>query len=124
MRYLTEYNIRSALNRGKFVEQFLGGNSTGEYPTIRRLVLSLRREQFRLTYYETYDGGSDTLHDVYVFSPVAPDEAPPEHTFDTLEEALAHANSVYSASHERWVNQSVVQDEYADYRRNHFRGRE
>jgi hypothetical protein len=117
MRYLTDYNIRSALNRRKFVEQFLGSGSDGDKPTIRRLVLAFHEEGFRLTYYETYDEGSDTFHDVYEFSSVAPDDDPPEQTFDTLKDALAHAVSVYGASPSRWVNQFVIQDEYADYRR-------
>lgn len=117
MRYLTEDNIRAALHRGKSVEQFLGGSSVEGAPTIRRLVLAPTQDLFRLTLYESFDDGSDTFIDVYEFSSIDPDEDPKPEIFESFEEALARATSTYGALSERWVNQFVVQDEYADYRR-------
>jgi hypothetical protein len=118
MRYLTEYFIRTGLHLGKAVEQFLGGGCDGEEPTIRWLVLDGDGDRFVLTYYEAFDHGSDSFTDIGEFPLVDRDADLPEHLFDTIEEALAYAQSSYGASLLRWVNQFVVEEEYRDYRRN------
>lgn len=117
MRHLTDYYVRTALQRGKPVEQFLGGGLSEEHRTIRWLDIRPDGERFCLTYYEAIDEGSESLLDLYEFSYVSPDDDPPEHFFDTIEEALRYGASAYGASDLRWVNQFVAQDEYADYLR-------
>jgi hypothetical protein len=121
MRYLTQYFIRTALHLGKAVEQFLGGGFDGEEPTIRWLVLDANRDQFALTYYEALDRGSDSFIDIGEFPLVDPDADPPEKLFDSIEDALAYAQSTYEASPSRWVNESVVEEEYVDYSRDKLR---
>ena len=115
MRYLNAYYIRTALQRGKTIGQFLGGGATGEHRTIRWLDIRPDGERFCLAYYEAIDEGSDSFLDLYEFPYASPDDDPPEHFFNTIEEVLRYSGSAYGASDSRWVNQFVVQDEYADY---------
>ena len=117
MRYLTDYYIRTALSRGKTVEQFLGGGMLGEERTIRYLALSPNGDRFSVTLYEHLDEGSESFLDLYDFSYASPDDDPPQHSFDTIEEALAHSEATYGAVATRWANQFVIQDDYADYLR-------
>jgi hypothetical protein len=117
MRHLTDYYIRTALHRGKPVEQFLGGGVLGELRTIRYLELRPDGERFCLTFYEHIDEGSEAFLDVYEFSYASPDDDPVRHSFDTIEQALTFSEATYAADATRWVNQFVIQDEYADYLR-------
>jgi hypothetical protein len=117
MRYLTDDYIRTALRRGKTVEQFLGGGMIGEERTIRYLALSPDGDSFSLTFFECIDEGSESFLDLYEFSYASPDDDPPSRSFDTIEEALAYAGVTYGAVATRWANQFVIQDDYADYLR-------
>ena len=73
---------------------------------------------FTLTLYQVFDDGSEDYLDVYSFEQAYPDEEPVQHSFSTLDAALSFAESSYSAPRNRYVNQAVIQDEYADYLRN------
>ena len=118
MRHLTESNIESAVHRGRYVEQFLRPTTINDAAVLRWLELRTTADQFTLTLYEVFDDGSEDCLDVYSFEQVSPDEEPVRHSFPTLDAALAFAESSYSAPRNRYVNQAVIQDEYADYLRN------
>ncbi len=117
MRHLTDSYIRTALNRGKTVEQFLGGGMLGDVRTIRYVALSQDGHRFSLTFYEHIDEGSESFLDLYAFSYASPEDDPPRHSFDTIEEALNYSEATYGAVATRWANQFVIQDDYADYLR-------
>jgi hypothetical protein len=119
MRHLTEPNIHSALQRGRCVEQLISPRRVNDATYLRWLELHATDEQFTLTLYEVFDDGSDDYLDVYSFEQVSPGEDPVRHSFATLDEALAFAHASYSAPQDHYVDQGVIQDEYADYLRNH-----
>jgi hypothetical protein len=118
-RYLIDPFIRSAISRGRSVEQFLGGFSYQGDPAIRWLSIRADDNGVVLSLYESYDPQEEDFVDVYSFPEleVEQGEAAAEHTCESIEEALALARSTYGASADRWVNDGVVQDEYGDYRK-------
>ncbi|EDY16957.1 conserved hypothetical protein [Chthoniobacter flavus Ellin428] len=119
MRHLTESNIQSALQRGRYVEQLIRPTTINDAGVLRWLELRATDDQFTLTLHEVFDDGSPDYLDVYSFERISPDDDPMRHSFSTLEDALAFAESSYSAARDRYVNQAVIQDEYADYLRDH-----
>jgi len=119
-RHLAEPFIRSALNLGRAVEQFLGGFTDGEDPAIRWLALRQDGSGVVVSLYEALDEGGEDWMDVYEFTrangdPDEPEEPSAEHPCDSLEEALALAADLYGAAPDRFVNEGMVQDEYLDF---------
>ncbi|HEY0018877.1 MAG TPA: hypothetical protein VGC13_21430 [Longimicrobium sp.] len=117
-RYLILPFIRTALNRGACVEQFLGGFDDGGEPAIRWITLCQEEDAVVLSLHEAYDQGDESFWDVYDFTPLTEydeDDAAGEHRLPTVEEAIALAVERYGASPDRFVNGGVVQDEYGDY---------
>lgn len=118
MRHLTHSQIQSALSRGRHVEQLLSPTAINGVTALRWIDLHLSNDQFAIVLYEVFDDGSEDYLDIYSFAPVNPDDDPTPHSFDSLDDALTFAESSYAASRDRYVNQAVIQDEYADYLRN------
>ncbi|WP_420127915.1 hypothetical protein [Longimicrobium sp.] len=117
-RYLLLPYVRSALNRGGSVEQFLGGFQHDGEPAIRWIALRQEEDAVVLSVYEAYDEGGEDWLDVYAFQPVGDSDEfglAAEHHLSTVDEAIAFAVERYGASPDRFVNGSMVQDEYRDY---------
>ena len=116
-RHLIEPHLRSALDRGKSVEQFLGGSVWEGEPVVRWIEIRQDSDEFVLSFYQVYDEGSEEWLDLYEFQPAMedPDEDCVEHTFATLDAALAFASAQYGVDPARFVNEGVIQDEYRDY---------
>ena len=140
-RHLAPQFVRTALNRGTYVEQFLGGFVVDGQPAIRWIMLQKGadddefedeededevdredpdEEVFVLSYYEALDEGREDWVDVHGFSPVSGDpddmyEPAARHRTSTLEEALALAVERYGADPARFVNQTMIDHEYYDY---------
>jgi len=115
MRYLTESYIRSALNRNKSVELFLGGD--GE--TIQWISLRLEGENVHVFHFHVEDPGDQDYLDVYTFAPV--DENNYEGTlteFYSIRTALDFCSEKHGAHANHFVNEFMVQDEYRDYLEN------
>ena len=107
--------MKSALNRGKAVEQFLGGD--GE--TIQWISLRLDDEGVQVTHFHVEDPSDPEYLDVYNFALV--DEGNYDGTmteFPSLEAALAFCAEKYGTRADRFVNEFVVQDEYSDFLKN------
>ncbi len=115
MRYLTDSYINSAINRGKSIEQFLGGD--GEI--IKWISIRKNTSKFILSFFEVYDEGDIDYVDIYTFSPVDEDnEDGIEIEFNSLQESIECSLNNYDAQSDKFVNQFVVQDEYEDYKKN------
>lgn len=119
-RYLVLPFVRTALNLGKPVEQFLGGFSANGHPAVRWIELRPESDEIVLSLYEVYDEGSEDWLDLYEFEratddDLEQDEPAAEHRFSTLDDALAAAAERYGAHPERFVNAGVIQDEYHDH---------
>lgn len=112
-RHLTFSQIESALKRQKSVECFLGSTVEGQ---ISWLSLTPNSGCYEVWRFDAFDDGTDDYLDVYSFEMVEPDFLDPLRVFDEVPEALAYAEEHHSADTDRWVNESVVQDEYADHR--------
>ena len=117
-RHLTEYFIEQALNRGKGVGQFLGSFEHNGEKAIRYLLIYANEKEFRLLVQESYDEGSQDFCDIGEFTSIHGDDETPQHTFPSLEQTLDFATQNYGSSSERWVNESVIDDEYADFIQN------
>ena len=116
-RYLAEPFMTTSLNRGKSVECFLGGGRRGDTPTIRWVSLRQDGDQIEATLWEAEDVGNAEYLDIYSFPTVGeePDEPIARATFAELHNAVTHACKVWDADPKRFVNEGIVQDEYADY---------
>jgi hypothetical protein len=116
---LTERQAVGTPDRGRPIEQLLAQSATDQ-TVIEWLRLSPQASGVTLVQHRVRDVGSVDFMDVYEFPPVDPDE---EHGEGTLlatfvGSAKAVAASVtHGARPDRWVNDGVIQDEYADLTR-------
>jgi len=117
-RYLTELEVRQALGRGKSVAQFLGGEARDPFGAIIRWIVLGKDldDSHVVSLYEAADVGSDTFFDIDAFPSIHGDDEL-KATFASFEEAVAYAREKLGAAPERFVNESMMGDEYADFRR-------
>jgi hypothetical protein len=121
MRHLQGMHLEHAIRHGKTVEQFLGGFDHEGEPAIRYLSIRFHGGEFSLHLHELFDQGTEDYIDLYSFDYLdLPEDRFEPHPikFNSMEDALRYAHSEFGAVPERWVNQGVVQDEYADFKRN------
>jgi hypothetical protein len=116
-RYLTLSEAKSALNRGKQIEQFLGGYLADGEAAIRYAVIRQEDERIVATIYECLEPPHPDFYDVVEFRDVEPDTDAEDFYFDTLEEAISFLKYRSGASADRYVNQGLVCEEYRDYRK-------
>jgi hypothetical protein len=115
-RYLTFSEAQSALNRGKQIEQFLGGYLAYGDPAIRYAVVRQKDERVIATVYERFETPHPNFYDVGEFENVEPDSDPEDFYFNSLEEAIAFLKYRNGASGDTFVNQGLVDEEYKDYK--------
>jgi hypothetical protein len=86
---------------------------------VRWLSLIQRGHGVRVAVFETADQGSPTFLDLYEFAPLDPalalGEATKELTFDDLSSCLVALAASFPGIPLRFVNEGVIQDEYADF---------
>lgn len=113
MRYLTEHQLSTALGRGATVEQRVD-SAAG---TFAWLSACRSGETFALTLHHVHDEGNDDFYDVYEFAPVDEDETDGKvlGAFNDVA-ALLRASAQRGARADHWVNEGLIQDEYADLR--------
>jgi hypothetical protein len=115
-RYLTVPEAQSALNRGKQIEQFLGGYLADGDPAIRYAVVRQEDKKVIATVYECYETPHSNSYDVGEFRSVEPDSDPEDFYFNSLEEAISFLKYRNGASEDTFVNQGLVDEEYKDYK--------
>ena len=111
MRHLPSSEIESVVRRGKSVEQFLGKGHDGR--TLRWVELRPSKEVVEVWVFEVEDVGSIDYLDLYSFPEVGASFEEPLARLP-FTEAIEWCERNLSASPMRWVNQGVVQDEYAE----------
>jgi hypothetical protein len=108
VRHLTPGFAISALERGSQIEQFLGGDSEADPPSIRWVTVYAAGDQFQVTLHEAEDVGTDDFADVAEFPPLDSEEDTGEGRViaraAAADEALAAAYSA-NASRSRSVGQ-------------------
>jgi hypothetical protein len=117
---LSEDQARATLDQRRPIEQLLPVAGEGDEAVIEWQLLSPRTSGMVLVRHRVEDVGTADFLDVYEFPAVDPDEEHGEGrvlaTFDGSSEALARS-SEHGARPDRWVNGGVIEDEYADTKR-------
>jgi hypothetical protein len=115
-RYLSDTEIDQRLRRGRSVEAFLGGGLVEGQRTIRWIVLRYDSDHVRGELWEALDPRDPEWLDVYSFgTPDEEDEPSTLYQFDSLQDGLAELDRQIPNISQRFVNQGVVQNEYAHY---------
>jgi hypothetical protein len=101
------------------IEQVLAVGVEQESATVTWLSASPKADGIALTYHHVVDAGREDFVDVYDVSPVSDDEELGEGrllgVFPDVSTALEQASTL-GAGLDLWVNEGMVQDEYADMR--------
>ncbi len=115
-RYLTKTEISSAVRRGKQVDAFLGAGECGDVPTIRYLTAQGTSGRIYAELWEVEDPRDPEFLDVYNFCPPNGDDAPDRiFVFESVLDALVELDKIFPWVSLRFVNQGVIDDEYAEY---------
>ena len=115
-RYLTLSEAKLALDRGKQIEQFLGGYLAGGEPAIRYAVIRPDGDRIVANVFECLETPHPSFYDVVEFQNVEPDTDPEDFYFDSLVEAIDFLEYRNGATKDRFVNQGMICEEYKDYR--------
>jgi predicted esterase len=75
------------------------------------------KQQYVVSYVESFDEGNEEWTDVTAFSLLDPDEEV-EHSFSSVVEAVEFAIQTYGVSRERFISGGMLQTEYLTYWRN------
>lgn len=112
-RYLTLQEAESSLNRGKDVEIFFGSFTHNSEQCIRWASFSKGASGVNGCLWEAFDQGSPDYLDIYTFDTPSGEYVEP--TKSVTAENLKAAASALKIDDLKFVNQGMVQDEYADY---------
>lgn len=105
-RHLQAWELAVRLNAGKAIEQWLGARRVDGGRAIRWL----RIHGTQLSVFDARDEGDGGFFDLYEFTVLRESHDAFGQSDDALAAAVRHG-----AHAERWVNEGVVQDEYADW---------
>ena len=112
--YLTKPELLARIRLGKEVAQWLGHVDEAHYTIIKWLTVGKNGSQYYVLYQESLDDGDEEFCDIVEFSPVDPD-ADEEASFDSAEDAVNFAIKQHSASIDKFVASSMINEEYARY---------
>ncbi|MEU2624769.1 hypothetical protein ABZ642_42800 [Streptomyces sp. NPDC007157] len=120
MRYLTEAFVVGALKRGRPVEQFLGPIGAPGRPGVSYVEIRPAKASYEVYVHTVEDVGHEKFFDLVEFPPFDADEDEEEFgrlvaTAEDPSVALTTAEEATGAVPGRWVDESMVQDEYADF---------
>jgi hypothetical protein len=115
-RYLTDTEIDQRLRSGRSVEAFLGGGVVEGQRTIRWIVLRYDSDRVQGELWEALDPRDPEWFDVYSFGTLNEEGEPSIlYQFNSLQDGLTELDRQFPRISQRFVNQGVVQDEYAEY---------
>jgi hypothetical protein len=118
-RYLESNEIDLALRRGRSVECFLGPCIRDGRNGIRWLTIRKHGDLTKVSLYESEDAGSSDFIDLYEFGSLDParesDEPAEQLVFSDLSACIAALSARFPDGALRFVNEGVIQDEYADF---------
>ncbi|WP_405634486.1 hypothetical protein OHB53_09825 [Streptomyces sp. NBC_00056] len=120
MRYLTESFVVGALKRGRPVEQFLGPIAASGRIGVSYVEVRPVRGAYEVYVHSVEDVGHESFLDLVEFPPFDADSDEEDfgRSIATLQDpvsALVAAEEVTGAVRMRWVNESMAQDDYADF---------
>ncbi len=112
-RYLTIKEASSALHRGKSVEIFVGGFSSNGTKFIRWASFSTSGNTVVGSLWESLDQGSEDYLDIYSFDSKSGEYDEPVEVVKSND--IETAAMALGINEFNFVNNGVVQDEYASY---------
>ena len=112
--YLSPLELTARLRLGKEVQQWLGHFEEADCTVLKWLAIFKDKQQYSVSYVESFDEGDEEWTDVTEFSRLDPDEVI-EHSFASAEEAVEFAAQTYLASRERFVPGGMLHAEYLAY---------
>ena len=112
MRYLSRGFAVSTIRRGTVVAQLLGGYLDGARRGLRVLTVEPDEDAYCVYVHEIEDVGGP---EVAEFPPWSADGGDAVVCSDTPEAVLSFAEQQLDADPERWINGSMLDDEYGDY---------
>jgi hypothetical protein len=113
VRYLHAAEIESALGRGRAVAQWLEPRVDGDKVILRWLCLEAEEGAVNVRYFEAFDAPDLGTYDLLEFplvDPDVPDGIVTNHL--SLAAAFESAERTYRASSERYLDASMIDDEY------------
>lgn len=120
-RHLSPDETAAALKRGRQTEQLLGLEESADgRRAVRWLTASTNGRMYELRLHVVEDVGTDELLDVSEFPPLDPEEYVGEGRLVAVADdptSVLQAAAQFGAADGRWVNQGLVEAEYADVRR-------
>lgn len=119
VRHVTLEQAARTLRRGKEVQQLLPSEPHDGRPTVRRLAIGPEDESFVVRLHRVFDPGDPAFLDISEFEPVDANEEVGEGVEvarDSLPEGALATAAQHGAVPDRWVNQGLVENEYADAR--------
>jgi hypothetical protein len=115
VRYLTRSFAAGAIRRGAIVDQLLGGYGDGDRHGLRVLTVQPDGEAFCLYVHEILDVGGTDFADLTEFPPWDDESGDAAVCSQTPDALLSYAEQQLGADATRWVNGSMLDDEYLDY---------
>ncbi|MGW0577931.1 hypothetical protein ACWD25_18605 [Streptomyces sp. NPDC002920] len=120
MRYLADAFVVGALKRGRPVEQFLGPIGASDRPGVHYVEVRPAKASYEVYVHTVEDVGHERFFDLVEFPPFDTDDDEEEFgrlvaTAEDPSTALTTAEKITGAVPGRWVNESMVQAEYADF---------
>lgn len=114
-RRMTPQQAEFAVRRGAGVAQLLGAGAPVDGRATLSWVTATGTGPFTLTVIHAFDERDPGFTDIVEFGAVDPDAEPERHSFDTADQLVGYADSALGARPDRWVNESVIDAEYADW---------
>jgi hypothetical protein len=121
VRYLTRAFALGALRRGRQIEQFIGPvDVAGDVAAIRWVLVCKGQHGYEAWSYDVEDLDDDGFLDLMEFPPVGSphDEEPGARYLGCTEDeeaSLLLVEESVGASPDRWVNEGVAGEDYADF---------
>ncbi|KQR67235.1 hypothetical protein [Pedobacter sp. Leaf176] len=117
MKYLSIDQLKANLRLGKGIEQWLGHEVKDGYVVLKWIRIEKESPiEYTVGYIECFDEGGKDFVDIYEFSLLDPDfPFGIVNSFPSIEDAIDFSVKQYGASIEKFVSESMIQDEYINY---------
>jgi hypothetical protein len=120
---LLAVQAKTRLSLGKSISQFLSRQNEADYAILKWLTINKGGDckAYSLYYSEVLEEEPEGSLNIVELTPVDPDNSPAINEFDTMEEALEFATVTYGASPQKYVAESMIDEQYASYLKEHNR---
>jgi hypothetical protein len=119
--YILPTEIVSTLRTNSAIEQWIGHKNENDYRLIEWIRIEMiENGRVLAAKFDVFDDGNHDFLDIYEFESVDPDNLfGLSVEFDSIDEALAYATTVWHADLSRFVRGGEIQTIYADFLNEH-----